>query len=134
MLAALESVAANSANITAIQRIDAINEVIARVWLVLGLVWNAAELVKLAQGALASIPKILPPTQRNDLTAHLHSRDSLEFPPALDPNVERKGVNLDAAIHILANSPSVHEATGLDRDGLLQRFTSPWTPDEALRN
>ncbi|KAG6880365.1 hypothetical protein C0992_007776 [Termitomyces sp. T32_za158] len=137
MLVALDSVVANSANTTVIQRVDAIHEVIARVWLVLGSVWNAAELVQLAQTALSSTPKILPPTQRNDLTAHLHPCNPLEFPPALDPDaerVERKGVNPDTAINILINSPSVHEATGLDREGLFQRFTSPWTPDEALKS
>lgn len=49
MLVALDSVVANSANITVIQRVDAINEVIARVWLLLGLVWSATELVQLAE-------------------------------------------------------------------------------------
>ncbi|KAG6903493.1 hypothetical protein C0995_005516 [Termitomyces sp. Mi166 len=137
MLIALDSVTSDvkhSANIAVIQRVNAINEVIARVWLVLGLVWNAPQLVRLAETALASAPNTLPASQRNNLTSHIHPRNPLEFPPASDSTVEWKGVNVDAALDVLTTSPFVHETTGLDREGLLRRFSSQWTPDEALKS
>ncbi|KNZ74798.1 Protein EFR3 [Termitomyces sp. J132] len=136
MLIALHSVTANvkHSGHAVNQRVNAINEVIARVWLILGLVWNAPQLAQLAETALASAPNILPAIQRSNLTNQIYPRDPVEFPSAVDSTVEWKGVSVSAALDILTNSSSVLEATGLDREGLLHRLSSLWTPDEALKN
>lgn len=43
-------------------------------------------------------------------------------------------VNAEEARAILVSSRSVQEATGLDRQGLLRRFSIKWTVDTALND
>src|SRR5262245_15182753 len=44
------------------------------------------------------------------------------------------GVDPEAALMAIVSSHNAQEATGLDRQGLLQRFTAKWTPDSALKD
>jgi protein EFR3 len=49
------------------------------------------------------------------------------------PTVSWTGIDPEAALMAIVSCRNVQEATGLDRQGLLQRFTAKWTPDSALR-
>ncbi|KAG6911231.1 hypothetical protein DXG01_003098 [Tephrocybe rancida] len=133
-LDALVSRVENHEDIATRQRVNIIKEIIAKVWLVIGEVWNAPELAELVENALTSAPNSLPVIERNHLSAHIHPRHPVEFPPASDATDIWLGVNAEAALNIITNSASVHETTGLNREGLLYRFSSQWTPDLALRD
>ncbi|KAG2063841.1 hypothetical protein BDR04DRAFT_1111011, partial [Suillus decipiens] len=118
------------------QRVKVIQELLARVWLVLGRVWECTELVNLAEKALStmeaaptlpSLPEFIPGALRPAQT-------EVRFPP-----IEAEGamgpwsnVNAEEALAILASSKSVQEATGLDRQALLRRCSAKWTVDMAL--
>ncbi|KAG5648930.1 hypothetical protein DXG03_000279 [Asterophora parasitica] len=137
MLIALDDVVSNAQNPedpATIQRIDAIRELIAKVWLALGGVWNSPELVKLAESALASGPGSLPTVERTNLVAHLPPRHAVEFPQDRTANTPWSGVNVQTALALLTASPGVHEATGLDRETLMRRLSTKWTAEIALRD
>lgn len=120
------------------QRVKVIHELLARVWLVLGRVWECTELVALAEKALStmeaaptlpSLPEFIPGVLRPAQT-------EVRFPP-----IEAEGavgswsnVNAEEALAILVSSKSVQDATGLDRQGLLRRCSAKWTIDTALRD
>ncbi|KAG1840083.1 hypothetical protein DFJ58DRAFT_858586 [Suillus subalutaceus] len=120
------------------QRVKVIQELLARVWLVLGRVWECTELVDLAEKALStmeaaptlpSLPEFIPGVLRPAQT-------EVRFPP-----IEAEGavgpwsnVNAEEALAILVSSKSVQEATGLDRQGLLRRCSAKWSVDMALRD
>ncbi|KAG1815553.1 uncharacterized protein BJ212DRAFT_1357221 [Suillus subaureus] len=120
------------------QRVKAIQELLARVWLVLGRVWECTELVDLAEKALSTmeaaptlpslpefIPGVLRPAQRE-----------VSFPPmgAEEAVGPWSNVNAEEALAILVSSKSVQEATGLDRQALLRRCSAKWTVDMAFRD
>ncbi|KAG2154934.1 uncharacterized protein EDB93DRAFT_124660 [Suillus bovinus] len=120
------------------QRVKVIHELLARVWLVLGRVWECTELVDLAEKALStmeaaptlpSLPEFIPGVLRPAQTA-------VRFPPI---EVEEavgiwSNVNAEEALAILVSSKSVQEATGLDRQGLLRRCSAKWTVEIALKD
>jgi hypothetical protein len=128
----------DGANEASKQRVKAIHELLARVWLVLGRVWECTELVDLAEKALStmeapptlpSLPEFIPGILRPAQT-------EVRFPP-----IEAEGavgswsnVNAEEALAILVSSKSVQEATGLDRQALLRRCSAKWTVDTALRD
>ncbi|KAG1783176.1 hypothetical protein EV702DRAFT_1176389 [Suillus placidus] len=113
------------------QRVKVIQELLARVWLVLARVWECSELVDLAEKALSTMEAAptLPPLP--------------EFIPGVLRPAQTEGeggvrpwsnVNAEEALAILASAKSVQEATGLDRQGLLRRCSAKWTVDMALRD
>ncbi|KAG8218633.1 hypothetical protein J3R82DRAFT_4297 [Butyriboletus roseoflavus] len=120
------------------QRAKAVKEVIARVWLVIGQVWECAELIKLAESALASshgsfalpqvaafIPGVLRPPE-----------EQVMFPPVTESEMvaEWSHVNAEEALSLIASNKNVQEATGLDRQGLLRRMTTQWSAEAALKD
>lgn len=44
------------------------------------------------------------------------------------------GVDAEVALMAIVSSQNIQEATGLDRQGLLRRFSHKWTADSALRD
>ncbi|KAG2152388.1 hypothetical protein BD769DRAFT_1623975 [Suillus cothurnatus] len=96
------------ANEASKQRVKAIHELLARVWLVLGRVWECTELVDLAEK--------VPPIEAEGAVGSWSN------------------VNAEEALAILVSSKSVQEATGLDRQALLRRCSAKWTVDTALRD
>ncbi|KAF5388455.1 hypothetical protein D9615_000535 [Tricholomella constricta] len=137
MLLALDNVVSNAqdpGNAATIQRVEAIREVIAKVWLVLGGVWNAPELVELAETALACGPSSLPTVPRSNLVAHLPPRHAVEFSQSRAATIPWSGIDVKAALAALTACPGVHQATGLDREGLMRRLSTRWTAELALRD
>ncbi|KAG0709779.1 hypothetical protein DFH29DRAFT_885776 [Suillus ampliporus] len=113
------------------QRVKVIHELLARVWLVLGRVWECPELANLAEKhqSLPSLSDFIPGVLRPAQTA-------VTF-PAIEGEgevLQWSSVNAEEALAILVSSKSVQEATGLDRQGLLRRFSVKWTVDMALRD
>ncbi|GLB33952.1 putative cellular morphogenesis-related protein [Lyophyllum shimeji] len=135
MLLALDAAASNiqdPGDAVTVQRANATKEIIAKIWLVLGGVWNAPDLVQLAETALASGPACLPAVQRSNLTVHLAPRYPIDFQPGL-PTTRWSGVNVEAALAVITSTSSVHEATGMDKEALLRRLSARWTPEMALK-
>lgn len=44
------------------------------------------------------------------------------------------GFNAESLLDILASRKTVQEATGLDRPGLLRKFTIPWSAEAAFKD
>lgn len=137
MICALDAAASSaqdSDDAVTIQRVEAIREVIAKLWLVLGGVWNSPELVQLAENALAARLHSLPNTPPSNLLPHLPPRNPIQFPQEITPTTPWSGIDIQAALSIIIASPSVHEATGLDKDGLARRLNTKWTAESALKD
>ncbi|KAG6833900.1 hypothetical protein H0H87_007911 [Tephrocybe sp. NHM501043] len=133
-LNALASSVDSSHDPAATQRVNAIKEVIARIWLVIGEVWNVPELMELAETALITAPNCLPSVKRNYLSTYIRPRRYSEFPPPPEGIVVWQGIDCQAAVDIIINCPSIHETIGVSRDGLAHRFSTPWTPELALKD
>ena len=68
-----------------------------------------------------------------EVGSHISPRTAVGFPPEPPITTLWSGVSSEAMLAAITSSQSVQEATGLDRQGLLQRFSVTWTADAALR-
>lgn len=119
-----------------LHRITVIKEVIARVWLVVGRVWNSSDVMDITEKALSSMPTTtnLPEIPPFELGSYTSSRGAVGFPPEPTGITPWSGVSSEAVLEAITCNKSVQEATGLDRQGLLRRFSATWTADAALRD
>lgn len=75
----------------------------------------------------------LPPTEAPEPGVLPQAREPVLFAQAESkPPTSWTGVNAEAALMAIVTSQRVQEATGLDRQGLLRRFSQQWTADSAL--
>lgn len=136
------------------QRVKVIQELLARVWLVLGRVWECPELVELSEkvcrylilgmiineGTKALSTMTMAPTLPSlpeFIAGVLRPAEPVIAFPTSEGDAEVaqwSSVNAEEARAILVSSKSVQEATGLDRQGLLRRFSVKWTVDMALND
>ncbi|PFH52849.1 hypothetical protein AMATHDRAFT_138947 [Amanita thiersii Skay4041] len=116
-------------------RVSVVREVIARVWLVLGQVWDCSELVDMVQKTLATMPRkdMLPDPIRGEAVSFQISREPTGF---VDQILESQwpGIDPEAASKLLSTCRNVQDATGFNADVLLQRLTSKWTVETALKD
>ncbi|KZP02598.1 hypothetical protein FIBSPDRAFT_1055768 [Athelia psychrophila] len=127
----------NSIDYDTIQRLYTIKEVIARVWGVIGKVWGCSELTTLSEEALAGLPG-----QCNLTSVSTNQKTSLSINPEpvlFNPGETKSksswsGISSQNALMTIVSSQSVQEATGLDRPGLLRRFSMKWTAESALKD
>lgn len=77
----------------------------------------------------------LPPVVCSEVGTYHPPRDSIPFPNDADmTSISWSGVNAEDALMLIVSSLNVQEATGLDRQALLRRFATKWTPEFALRD
>ncbi|TFK43401.1 hypothetical protein BDQ12DRAFT_674918 [Crucibulum laeve] len=123
---------------TSVHRVHVIREVVSRVWLVIGKVWNSPELVALAEQALSSSEQlVLPEPILSSLSDSFIGRNPTQFSSSNSAECEIgawSGIDIEKATMIISSSETVQEATGLDAEGLYRRFTMHWTPEIALRD
>ena len=62
--------------------------------------------------------------------------EQVMFPPVTESEMvaEWSHVNSEEALSLIVSSKNVQEATGLDRQGLLRRLTTPWSAEAALKD
>ncbi|KAJ6628774.1 hypothetical protein B0H10DRAFT_1989294 [Mycena sp. CBHHK59/15] len=135
MLLALDSAASASetSEPASLCRIHAIKVVIARVWLVVGKIWECADLVNLANKALSSLQSGgLPAVPELQFGSHPPAEPISIPTEAVHPRWE--GVSSETALLAVASCPTVHAATGLDTQAVLSRFSVNWTAESALRD
>ncbi|KAK7695970.1 hypothetical protein QCA50_000609 [Cerrena zonata] len=115
-------------------RLRVIKELVAKAWLSLGKVWNCQDVVNLAQEALESTQSIIEPTVVSEpSTPEIKPpREATSLSTVNWDNTDIS-LNTEAVLSALASSSTVQEATGLDQQELERRFTSPWTPEVALK-
>lgn len=77
-------------------------------------------------------PSYLPEIPRFELGSRPAPRSAVRFPSDPTETTPWSGVSVEAALEAITCNRSMQEATGLDRLGLLRRFTVKWTPDAAL--
>ncbi|KAG6333667.1 hypothetical protein ID866_5425 [Astraeus odoratus] len=139
MLVALEAAAQveEGADVTTRQRSMSLKELLTRVWLVIGKLWNIPELVGRAENELSTMkgPVTLP--QLAPFTPGVLRNPETEAPfPVLtemDLLDDWTGIKSEDVLVLLASSKSVQEATALDQQNLLHRFGARWTVEGALR-
>jgi hypothetical protein len=139
-----------------LQRIHTVKEVIAKVWLVVGKVWDSSELVEIAEKVCQKIldrrlqilissckaissmpgPENLPIIVPSEIGIYHPPREAISFPlvETATTDVSWSGVNAETALMAIVSNANVQKATVLDRQGLLRRFSKKWTADLALRD
>jgi len=117
--------------------VKSIKEVIAHVWAVIAKVWDSEELASMAAKAISSIPgkSYLPPLRPlRDTISHI-DQEPIHFPSEDSiPHTSWSGIDSESALLAIVSSQKVQEAIGLDRQGLLRRFSYKWTPETALKD
>ena len=116
------------------ERTKAARELLCVVWMSVGHIWDVPSIVGTAKGALEGLqPHLIP---QLDLS-RLHGREEpIDFP--INP-VEVQGSSIlpcidpEVVLPALASSAALQAITGLDRGGLLRRFTIEWTIELALK-
>ncbi|KAF7967328.1 hypothetical protein HWV62_34705 [Athelia sp. TMB] len=87
--------------------------------------------------ALAGIPgesnlPFIPIDKKGSLAI---TPEPILFTPAeAKPNFSWSGISSQNALMAIISNQNVQEATGLDRPGLLRRFSMKWTPESALKD
>ncbi|PSS05382.1 hypothetical protein PHLCEN_2v3871 [Hermanssonia centrifuga] len=117
------------------QRVQAIREALARTWLVIGKVWDSPEVTQLVEKALSSSPASpLPPLSDVEPGRFHPAREPISFDAT---NVDAEKVHqLDSQGLLMAitSNKTVQDATGMDRQGLLRKFTAPWSAESAFKD
>ncbi|KAI0701799.1 hypothetical protein BC835DRAFT_1411283 [Cytidiella melzeri] len=118
-------------------RISVIRELLVSCWTTLGKVWDCSELLEIvsqgtpsgAHGKLPSPPTLNPGEFRGRSAPIILDDAAEEVPP------EKTFASLDPEPLLLAivSNKTVQDATGLDRQGLLRKFSAPWSAESAYR-
>lgn len=121
------------------QNIIFMKGLIARILLVIGKVWNSANLRKLVEEVTFDF--LLHTSLLTSSTQALSSAPPFPVGSCTDegghppfPCVSWPGVDLDAALMTIASCEAIQKATGMDKDGLRRQISSEWTAEAALRN
>ncbi|THH15379.1 hypothetical protein EW146_g5089 [Bondarzewia mesenterica] len=118
-------------------RLWAIREILARIWLVLGKVWDCAELTEMTKKALKTIPSssFLPPATARPPGVFAAAEEPVAVTPAEGTQAQWQGVDALAAIATLASNENALHATGsADIQALHSRISTHWTPENALKD
>ncbi|KAH8830475.1 hypothetical protein DL96DRAFT_1593070 [Flagelloscypha sp. PMI_526] len=119
-------------------RIEIIRLVVAKTWLLIGNIWDCADLIMIVESTLSTLPDhvSLPVISPSECGSLEPPRDPISFPESIDSSdVEIwVGVPSDKALFALVDNSNVQEAIGLDRESLLVRLSTAWTPQSALSN
>ena len=134
-------------------RIWMIREVVSRIWLTVGEAWHCKELVEMAEKvgdiiflvhfffliwfeALSTMPvSSCLPQQGEDARAPGQLADPevpVNVSPVEDAECVWSGVTFQAALDALVSSKDALEATGMDREALHKRLSTPWTAELAF--
>ncbi|KJA30169.1 hypothetical protein HYPSUDRAFT_32272 [Hypholoma sublateritium FD-334 SS-4] len=117
MLLALESATEMSqVRDSLLQRIITVKTVIAHVWRVIAQVWKIPELMILAEQTVQKLTSL--------------SQEDIRAPFDLSG----LGVDTNNALTLIVSSRTVQEAFKLDRESLLRRLSTKWTPELALKD
>ncbi|KAK0490852.1 hypothetical protein IW261DRAFT_1547151 [Armillaria novae-zelandiae] len=120
-----------------VRRINATKAVLAKLWLLLGSQWDCKQLVDIAEKALTRVPSLsrLPTNPPWDIGTYCSASQPVQFSSEdiSSDELAWSGVDAEAALlHLVANR-NVQEATGLDSQSLLRRFSIKWTAEGALK-
>lgn len=139
MLSALEQdLQGNFGKHTDVQRLNVIREVLTRVWLAIGRIWDCQPLVEAAEQILSAMlyPSNLP--ARSQLKPGMLSspREAVEFSgiESAPSSVLVDGVAVGQALAALSANRNIQEVTGLDNEKLLARLSKKWTAEQALKD
>ncbi|EGN93012.1 hypothetical protein SERLA73DRAFT_98316 [Serpula lacrymans var. lacrymans S7.3] len=128
----------DGADAGSVQRSKVIRELLTRVWLAIGQVWDCKELVDLAEKALSCMPEPSMLPSRTHVEADILSlREQVPFPPVEPDTIVTtswQGVDAEEALSLIVSARATQEATGLDRQGLLRRFSAKWSAESALKD
>ncbi|PBK72748.1 hypothetical protein ARMSODRAFT_953146 [Armillaria solidipes] len=120
-----------------VRRINATKAVLAKLWLLLGSQWDCKQLVDMAEKALTRVPSLskLPTNPPWDIGTYCSASQPVQFSSEdiSSDELAWSGVDAEAALSHLISNRNVQEATGLDSQSLLRRFSIKWTAEGALK-
>ncbi|KAG7449059.1 uncharacterized protein BT62DRAFT_985448 [Guyanagaster necrorhizus] len=121
-----------------VRRINTMKAVLAKLWLLLGSQWDCRQLVDVAEKALTNVPKLskLPTNQPWDIGTYHSAPQSVHFSSedVSSDELAWSGVDAETALSLIVANRNVQEATGLDSQSLLRRFSVKWTAEGALKD
>ncbi|KAJ1308513.1 hypothetical protein OPQ81_004217 [Rhizoctonia solani] len=123
-------------------RKQAIREVIAHVWIIIGKMWESKEIVETAESGLTnlSMPSYIPelPPPHEDI---LHPPElAVEWPELELPNFGESSnsnkpfIDPEVVLHALAANEHVQNLSGLPQEEILRRLGAEWNVELALKN
>ncbi|KAI0921764.1 hypothetical protein AcV5_000732 [Taiwanofungus camphoratus] len=136
MLLALDSATQAGDSDTAISPLlQACNQIVARVWMTIGKVWNCQDVAQLAEETISAIPQELTlPSLPDPHPRNLASpQEPIPFTSEASPTGPLPNVDTQALLTSVASSQTVQEATGLDEQALVRRLTAHWTAASAFK-
>ncbi|KAI0796779.1 hypothetical protein C8Q75DRAFT_710209 [Abortiporus biennis] len=116
-----------------LQRIRVIREIVLRVWLMIGKIWNCPDVVTIAEKALTT--SFVNSSQSSKEQQQPGMLCPPKSPVPLDASTDDSApiaIDSEALLMAIVSSQNVHEITGLDRQALLRRFGAQWTPESAF--
>jgi protein EFR3 len=97
-------------------------------WFLISLIWFEALSTMPVSSCLPQEEDARTPGQLADPEVPVH------VSPVEDAECVWSGVTFQAALDALVSSKDALEATGMDREALLKRLSTPWTAESALRD
>lgn len=79
----------------------------------------------------------MPDLFSSQIGVHHKGPDPIAFPPidsSKPTDLVWVGVDVEAALTAIVSNEKAQEATSLDKQGLLRRFSNKWTAESALRD
>ncbi|KAJ3573353.1 hypothetical protein NP233_g2488 [Leucocoprinus birnbaumii] len=130
LLALQRTLKSPEGNPTLLKWMFALDELLARVWLSIGTVWNAHEVVQLAEQALGSMTVSFIAAQPSlSEDAFLTLQDF-----SWNQGIPWSPLNGEAVVNALVSNEGVLSTFGVDKESLSRRLSAPWTPEAALND
>ncbi|KXN86404.1 Protein EFR3 [Leucoagaricus sp. SymC.cos] len=130
LLALQRAIKASDENPDLLKWIFALDELLTKIWLSIGVVWNVPEVTQMAEQALGSMKVsfiAVQPSLSEDafLTLQDYSwNEGITWSPIIG----------EAALNALVMNEAVLNAFGVDKEALSRRLSTTWTPEAALND
>jgi len=130
LLALQRAIKISEENPSLLRWVFSIDELLARVWLAIGTVWNVLEVVKMAEEALKTMTvSFIAPQPSLSEDTFLTLQDF-----SWNQGIPWAPVDGEAALRAVASNETVLDAFGVDQETLSRRLSAPWTPEAALND
>ncbi|KAF7793699.1 hypothetical protein EIP86_004815 [Pleurotus ostreatoroseus] len=117
------------------EQVRAIRGLIVRTWGVIGRVWDSPEICQLVEKALSTEPSYdLPNLHGMVPGAFQPPQEPSTFANGTTPSADNMSIDSQGLLTSIVSNKTVQDATGLDRQDLLRRFTASWSAESAFRN
>ncbi|GJE84131.1 hypothetical protein PsYK624_002070 [Phanerochaete sordida] len=122
-----------STDAASVQRVQAIRELLAQTWLSIGKVWCCQGVIDIAQKAIPDGYENRLPTLPDASQGSFHAPRTPVPMAESAPEGSVRALDTEGLLLALVSCETVQEATSLDRQGLLRKFTAPWSAESSFK-